>query len=97
MYAYLPLCREVTVTSGDTAKDTIELGEFGGADDRVVGLGGSMHLCQNVLRQSLGNPNDEYIRRHVSIIVVAVRKLHSLIYGGATTSSLDTALLGLSH
>jgi len=73
------------------------LGEFGGANNRVVGLGGSMHLGQNVLRESLGNPKDEYIRRYVSIIVVVVCELHSLVDGGATTSSLDTPLLGLSH
>ena len=55
----LPLRWEVTIASGDTTKDAIEVGEFGGGDDRVVGLGGSMHLGQNVLSESLGDPNDE--------------------------------------
>jgi hypothetical protein len=56
-----------------------------------------MHLGQNVLRECLGNPKDVYIRRFVSVIVVVICKLHSLVDGGTTTSSLDAPLLGLSH
>jgi hypothetical protein len=38
------------------------MGEVTGANDRIIGLRRSMHLGQNFLRESLGNPNDEQIR-----------------------------------
>lgn len=56
---YLPLGGEVTVTSGNTKDEPIELGELFCSDDGVVGLGGCVHLAEDVLRESLRNPGGE--------------------------------------
>ena len=53
----LPLGREVTVASGDTEDEPVELGEVLRGKDGVVGLGGGVHLVEDLLRQGLGNPN----------------------------------------
>lgn len=59
MYAYLQLSWEATVASGDTKDEGIKVGELGGGDDGVAGLGGGVHLGQYLLRESLGNPSKE--------------------------------------
>ena len=56
---HLPLSREVTVASGDTEEDGIELGEVIGVKDGIVGLGGRIHLGQDFLRECLGNPDNQ--------------------------------------
>jgi hypothetical protein len=55
-YAYLPLSGEVTIASGDTDNETIIVSEVVGSKDRIVGLGGRIHLGQDLLGESLGNP-----------------------------------------
>ena len=60
---HLPLSREVTVTSGDTEEDGIELGKFVGAKDGIVGLRGRIHLGQHFLREGLGDPDDQHLIR----------------------------------
>ena len=52
----LPLSREVTIAGGDTEQNTVILRELLGSDGRVLGLGRGVHLGQNLLRKSLGNP-----------------------------------------
>ena len=52
---HLPLCREVTVTSGDTKKERIESGEFLGVDDFVDGFRRCVHLREDFLREGLGD------------------------------------------
>ena len=47
---HLPLSREVTVTSGDTEDEGVELSKVVGGKDGIVGLGGRIHLGQNFLR-----------------------------------------------
>jgi hypothetical protein len=56
IYAYLPLSGEVTVAGGDTENETIIVSEVVGSKDRIVGLGGRIHLGQDLLGESLGNP-----------------------------------------
>ena len=51
----LPLGREVTVASGDPEENGIVLEELSGFGDRVGGLGRSMHLLQDLIREGLGN------------------------------------------
>jgi hypothetical protein len=61
--AYLPLSGEVTVASGDTVKDTVIVSEVVGSKDGIVRLGGRIHLGQNLLGQSLGNPKIKQVRQ----------------------------------
>jgi hypothetical protein len=56
IYAYLPLRWEVAVTGGDTAKEAVVVGEIAGVDNRIIWLGGRMHLGQDLLRESLSDP-----------------------------------------
>jgi len=56
IYTYLELSGHVTVASGDTKKITVIVREVIGLQDRVVGLGGCMHLGQDFLGKSLGDP-----------------------------------------
>jgi hypothetical protein len=56
---YLPLRREVAVSGGNAAKEAIIVDQFGGGHDGVAGLGGGVHLVQNLLRESLGDPSSE--------------------------------------
>ena len=56
IYTYLELSGHATVASGDTAKETVELSEVVGGKDGIIGLGGRMHLGQDLLGKSLGNP-----------------------------------------
>jgi len=51
----LPLSGEVTEASGYTIKDTIIVSEVIGRNDRIIGLGGRMHLGQDLLGESLGD------------------------------------------
>lgn len=51
----LPLGGEVTVTGGDTEEDGIVFEESIRLGDRVVALGGSVHLSQDLLGESLGD------------------------------------------
>ena len=57
LQTYLPLSGEVTVTGGDTEDETVELWEFVGGDDRVVGLGGGVHLLEHRLGERLRDPS----------------------------------------
>ena len=52
---YLPLCWEVTVTSGDTEQVCVEGGELLGGDDFVIGFRRGVHLGQDFLRECLGD------------------------------------------
>lgn len=56
LYTYLDLSRHAAVASGDTKNNTVVFSEVGGGYDRIVGLGGRMHLVQDILGKSLGNP-----------------------------------------
>jgi hypothetical protein len=60
---YLPLSREVTVTSRDTVEDGVESVKVLGLKDRIVGLGRRIHLVQDFLRESLGNPDNHNLIR----------------------------------
>lgn len=55
---HLPLSGEVTVTGGDTEDEAIVVSELCGLEDGVVGLGGCVHLGEDVLGQSLGDLHD---------------------------------------
>jgi hypothetical protein len=70
--AYLPLSREVTVSGGNAAKEAIIVGQFCGGDDGIVGLGGGVHLGQNLLGESLGDPSGEMDQTMCSTIVIAI-------------------------
>jgi len=54
----LPLCWEVTVTSGNTEQECIEGGEFLRGDDFVVGLGRGVHLGEDLCRKGLSDLED---------------------------------------
>lgn len=58
--AYLPLGREVSVTGRDTEEEAVVLEELlGVVEGRDVGiLGGSVHLGQDFLGESLGDLED---------------------------------------
>jgi hypothetical protein len=47
---------EVAITGGNTEKEAVVVGDFVGVDNRIIWLGGGMHLGQNLLRESLGDP-----------------------------------------
>jgi hypothetical protein len=53
--SYLPLCRKVAITSGDTKEECIKVCEFLRGNHCVVVLGRSMHFGKDFLRESLGN------------------------------------------
>ena len=52
----LPLRGEVTVPSGDTEENGIVRQELVGSRDGVGGLGGSMHLSENIFWEGLLDP-----------------------------------------
>jgi hypothetical protein len=52
----LPLGREVTVTGRDTEQNGIVCKEFRGLNNRVIGLGRSVHLGQDFITEGLGDP-----------------------------------------
>lgn len=54
----LPLGREVSVTGGDTEEESIVRLQNVGGDDWVGGLRSSVHLLENLFRESLGNPDE---------------------------------------
>ena len=58
IYAYPPLSWYTTVASGDTDEEAIELSEIVGSEDGVAWPRGCMHLGQDFLRESLGDPAD---------------------------------------
>lgn len=64
---HLPLSREVTVTSGDTEEEGIEIAKVLGGKDGIVGLWGRIHLGQDFLREGLLNPDDQNIIRDRSL------------------------------
>ena len=70
--AYLPLRREVAVSGGNTEKEAIIVGQFCGADDGVVGLGGGVHLGQNLLGESLGDPSSETDQKMCSTMAIVI-------------------------
>lgn len=51
----LPLSGEVTVASGDTEENGVVLKEGVGLSNGVAGLGGSVHLSQNIVGEGLGD------------------------------------------
>ena len=55
-YTYLELSGHATIASGDTKNETVVVSEVGGLYDGIFGFGGRMHLCQDLLGKSLGNP-----------------------------------------
>ena len=57
--AHLPLRGEVAVSGGNTEKEGIKVGQFCGGDDGVVGLGGGVHLGQDLLGKGLSDPGGE--------------------------------------
>lgn len=52
----LPLRGEVTVASGNTKENGIELQELLGSHNGVGGFGRSVHLSENVIGEGLGDP-----------------------------------------
>ena len=56
MIAYLPLSGEITVPSGHTEQESIELDKVGRGEDRIVRLGRRIHLLQDFLREGLSDP-----------------------------------------
>lgn len=57
----LPLGGEVTVASGDTEQDGVVLKESVGFGNGVAGLGGSVHLGQNIVGEGLSDPRRDYV------------------------------------
>lgn len=57
MITYLPLGGEVAVTGGNAKQEAVVLGEDVGVlkDGDVGGLGGSVHLVEDLLGEGLGN------------------------------------------
>lgn len=53
--AHLELRGHVAVARGDAEDEGVELGEVGGLDDGVGGLGRGVQLLEDVLRERLGN------------------------------------------
>ena len=56
MKTYLPLRGHGAKASRDTEDEGVEGGEVVGSYDRVVRLRGGVHLCQDLLRESLRDP-----------------------------------------
>lgn len=54
----LELAGEVSVTGGDTEDDTVVVAEGISGSDGVVTLGSGVHLGQDLLGESLGNPGE---------------------------------------
>ena len=55
----LPLAGEVAVAGGDAEEERVEVGEVGGREDGVGGLGRGVHLGEDLLRERLGDPGGE--------------------------------------
>ena len=89
------MSREVTVTSGDTKEDGIEVAKVVGGKDGVVGLRGRMHLGQDFGRKGLGNPDDQNLIR--DLVTRTAKKSRILVDGSGTTSGLDAPFLSLGH
>lgn len=89
---YLPLSGEVAVTGGDTEDETVELSKLFRRDDGIRGLGRSVHLLQNVLREGLRD-SEALIRRQNP----SKDACSSLVDGSDTTSALNARLYSLSH
>ena len=54
--AHLPLGGEVPEAGGDAEEEGVELGEVGGCEDGVGGLGGCVELLEDVLGEGLCDP-----------------------------------------
>ena len=54
--AHLPLGGEVSEAGGDAEEEGVELGEVGGCEDGVGGLGGCVELLEDVLGEGLCDP-----------------------------------------
>lgn len=54
--AHLELGGHVAVTGGDTKDKAVELGEVGGGDDGVGGLGRRVHEGEDLVGEGLCNP-----------------------------------------
>ena len=65
IYTYLELSGHATIASGDTKNETVVVSEVAGLYDGIVGLGGRMHLGQDFLGESLGNPKIRSIRSDI--------------------------------
>jgi len=90
----LELSREVSVTGGDAEEDTIVVAKGVGGSDGIVPLGSGVHLGEDLVGESLGNPEGPS----------ATRSQHNVGGGRSileevdlSTTSLDTLLLGLSE
>ena len=57
-----PLSGEVTVAGGDTEEESIVSGELVRSHHGVGGLGGSVHLGQDILGEGLGDPIARRVR-----------------------------------
>lgn len=91
----LPLRGEVTVASGDTEEDTIVGEELVRGHNGVGGLGGSVHLGQDIVGERLGDPMGDKVVSQSHCAQYAAEGLLENI--GLTTGSLNALLLGLSQ
>ena len=51
--SYLPLCREVTVTSGDTKEECVKLCQLVDRDDWIIGFRRCMHFGKHFIWEGL--------------------------------------------
>ena len=89
---HLPLSGEVTVTRGDAKEEAVEFRKLLGADNRVVGLSGSVELGEDLIVKSFRNP-EGIIEKLGGITDIC----NVLIDGCFTTGLSDTLLGSLSN
>ena len=61
MTTYLPLSGLVAITSGDAQDESIIFGQLFWGNNRVIGFRRSVHLGEDLLRKSFGNPSHEQL------------------------------------
>lgn len=91
----LPLRGEVTVASGDTEEDAIVGEELVRGHNGVGGLGGSVHLGQDIIGERLGDPMGNKVVSQSHCAQYAAKVLLEKI--DLTTGSFNALLLGLSQ
>lgn len=89
----LPLGGEVAVPGGDAEEECVVLEELLRRGNGNAGLGGSVHLGQDFLRESLGDSGRHQDKRYTA----QVCQDNSLEEVGLDASLLQTSLLGLSQ